>query len=99
MAWKSSWEIEILTFLTPALAAALAASPCKETCGAPLTSRVISISIKLAPAPLDSTPKALKTASLADQVPVNEACGLEVLVQYSTSPAVKFLSIKVSFSS
>lgn len=43
--------------------------------GAPLEPLTISISFKAAPAPWDLTPKALKTASLADQVPVKLALG------------------------
>ncbi|KAH3666372.1 hypothetical protein OGAPHI_003551 [Ogataea philodendri] len=51
-----------------------------------------------APAPLESTPMDLKTASLADQVPANDARGDGAERQYFISLSVKFLWMNVSLS-
>lgn len=51
------------------------------TVGAPVSLFRISMSLRGAPAPLPATPRALKTASLADQRPAKLARGLGAALQ------------------
>lgn len=55
----------------------------RELTDGPLSVLTISISFKLAPAPFEGTPRALKTASLAAHLPANDASGSGADVQYA----------------
>src|SRR5579872_1783401 len=82
----------VLMFL---LSAAALASPWRITRGAPFSSGRISISYIAAPAPLEATPRDLKTASFPAHRAANDECGDGCDLQYAISASEKFLSTNV----